>query len=85
MEKNAHTSGQPLGTHQGQGQDEAIEVDCDTCIMRATAACDDCLVTYICEREPHEAVIITIDELRAMRTLSEAGLVPGLKHRRGVG
>ena len=78
MEDNAHTSRQPSGTNQDQG--EAIEVDCDTCVMRATAACDDCLVTYICNREPDEAVIVTIDELRSMRMLSEAGLVPSLKH-----
>jgi len=54
---------------------QLIEVDCDTCVMRATDACGDCLVTYICDREPDEAVIITIEELRAMRTLSDAGLV----------
>lgn len=82
MENNAHAPGQP-GTDQGRA--DAIVVDCDTCVMRATAACDDCLVTYICDREPEQAVVITIDELRAMRTLSEAGLVPGLKHRLDAG
>ena len=64
---------------------DVLEVDCGTCVMRDTDACDDCLVTYICDREPTDAVIITIDELRAMRTLSDAGLVPGLKHQQRTG
>lgn len=62
------------------GTSTAIEVDCATCVMRETDACGDCLVTYICDREPGDAVIITLDELRAMRTLTEAGLVPDLRH-----
>jgi len=78
MENDAPRASQELASAQ------LIEVDCDTCVMRATDACGDCLVTYICDREPDEAVIITIEELRAMRTLSDAGLVPDLKHRRGV-
>lgn len=78
MEDDAQRASQELASAQ------PIEVDCDTCVMRATDACGDCLVTYICDREPDEAVIITIEELRAMRTLSEAGLVPDLKHRRGA-
>jgi hypothetical protein len=64
---------------------EPLEVDCAVCVMRDTSACDDCLVTYICDRDPGEAVIITIDELRSMRALSDAGLVPGLKHQRPTG
>ena len=52
------------------GTSTSIEVDCATCVVRDTDACDDCLVTYICDREPGDAVIITIDELRAMRTLN---------------
>lgn len=67
------------------GTSTAIEVDCATCVMRETDACNDCLVTYICDREPGDAVIITIDELRAMRTLNEAGLVPDLRHTSQIG
>lgn len=58
----------------------SLTVDCSTCVMRETPACDDCMVTFICDRDPSDAVIITIDELRAMRTLSEGGLMPDLKH-----
>ncbi len=60
---------------------EPLKVDCNTCVMVNTSACSDCLVTYICDRQPNEAVVISIDELRSMRALSDAGLVPGLKHR----
>jgi hypothetical protein len=50
--------------------------------MQDTDACDDCLVTFLCDRAPGEAVIFSIDELRSARLLSEAGLVPELRHRR---
>jgi hypothetical protein len=66
-------------------QSGPLEVDCNTCVMKDTDACDDCLVSFICDRDPQEAVIITIDELRSMRSLNQAGLVPGLKHRRRTG
>lgn len=64
--------------------EKSLHIDCGTCVVRDTPACDDCLVTFICDREPEEAVVITLDELRAMRTLSDAGLVPQLRHRRRV-
>ena len=59
----------------------AIAIDCATCVMRATDACSECLVTFICDREPDQAVVVPIDELRSLRLLSDAGLVPGLRHR----
>lgn len=59
----------------------SIAIDCATCVMRRTDACDDCLVTHICDREPDEAVVVTLDELRSLRMLSDAGLVPELQHR----
>ena len=62
---------------------DTLTVDCADCIMRTTAACDDCLVSFLCDREPEEAVVISIDELRSMRLLSEAGLVPKLRHQAG--
>jgi hypothetical protein len=56
-------------------------IDCDTCIMRETPAGDDCVVTYLCDRKPHEAVVVHIEDLRAMRSLADAGLVPELRHQ----
>ena len=59
---------------------EALTIDCDACSMRDTAACGDCVVTFICSREPDEAVIIDAAEERAVRMLIRSGLVPSLRH-----
>ena len=61
--------------------EQRVTIDCDTCTMQHTSACDDCVVSFICSREPNEAVIIDFADLRAMRALSAAGLVPELQHR----
>ena len=58
-----------------------LTIDCDTCIMRDTDACADCVVTFLCEREPTEAVLLDLEELRALRRLADAGLAPQLRHR----
>jgi hypothetical protein len=62
-----------------------LSIDCDTCVMHHTDACDDCVVTFICSREPDEAVVIDVDEARALRLLGDVGLVPHLRHRRRTG
>jgi hypothetical protein len=73
------------------GTDEALEaaaprrISCDECTMQASSACADCVVTFICGREPDDAVIIDAAEERALRLLAGAGLVPGLRHARTVG
>ncbi|MGH8981621.1 MAG: hypothetical protein ACRDWE_11510 [Acidimicrobiales bacterium] len=56
-----------------------ITVECETCVMRDTGACDDCVVTYLLGREPDDAVVIDADEARAMRMLEHAGLLPSLR------
>lgn len=53
--------------------------------MQHTDACDDCVVSFICGREPDEAVVFDADEARALRLLGGAGLVPGLRHVRRTG
>jgi hypothetical protein len=58
-----------------------ITIDCATCVMRDTPTCDDCVVTFLCEREPAEAVLLDLSELQALRRLAQAGLAPGLRHR----
>jgi len=62
-----------------------LVIDCDTCTMQHTEACRDCVVTYICSREPGDAVVVDVDEFRALRMLSESGLVPELRHRTRTG
>lgn len=66
-------------------QDGVLRIDCDDCAMQGTACCADCLVTFICSREPGEAVVIDVAEARALRMLSEAGLLPGSRHIRRTG
>jgi Zn-finger protein len=60
-------------------------IDCDDCAMQHSDACADCVVTFLCERTPGEAVVIDADEARAVRLLSRAGLAPDLRHHRRVG
>jgi hypothetical protein len=57
-----------------------LTIDCADCRMRSTPACDDCLVSFIAGREPDDAVVIDVQEARAVRLLADAGLVPGLRH-----
>ncbi|MCU1392982.1 MAG: hypothetical protein JWM34_1410 [Ilumatobacteraceae bacterium] len=62
----------------------SIIIDCDDCIMRATPACADCLVTHLCDREEpsaNTAVVFDIAEQRAVRWFADAGMVPTLRHR----
>ena len=60
-------------------------ISCDDCVMQHTSACDECVVTFICNREPDEAVVIDAAEVRAVRLLGDAGLVPHLRQVRRTG
>jgi hypothetical protein len=57
-----------------------ITIDCNECAMAGTTACDDCVVSFIVNREPGDAVVVDADEERALRSLSAGGLVPRLRH-----
>ncbi len=74
-------SSAPPATEVGGGRtpDGGLTVDCDCCALRNTDACDDCVVSFLLEREPDDAVVIDADEARAMRMLERAGLVPTLR------
>ena len=61
----------------------SMSIDCGTCAHRQTPSCDDCVVTFIVEREPNEAVVIDVAEFTALRRLQSAGLVPDLLHQDG--
>jgi hypothetical protein len=65
--------------------DTSLTISCDECAMQHTDTCDDCVVSYICGREPGEALVIDVEEARAVRLLAQAGLVPGLRHIRRTG
>lgn len=57
-----------------------MRISCDDCVMQHTAACDDCVVTFVLDRDDG-AVVFDLATERAVRLLSEAGLVPDLRHR----
>jgi hypothetical protein len=60
----------------------SLTISCADCAMQGTAHCNDCVVTFICDREPDDAVVIDAEEQRAMRLLMRGGLVPRLRHVR---
>lgn len=59
---------------------DSLVIDCDTCVRQHTETCGDCLVSFICGREPGEAVVIELAEWRSLDSLARAGLVPRLRH-----
>jgi len=61
---------------------DTITIDCDTCVMRRTEACRDCVVTFLVSLEDRGAVVVDVAELRALRLLADQGMVPRLRHRR---
>ena len=67
----------PSGPHHDDG---SFTVDCADCAHRATAVCDDCVVSFIVGRAPEDALVVDADEARAVRLLERAGLVPGVRH-----
>jgi hypothetical protein len=63
---------------------DPISISCADCLMHDSAACQDCVVSFILDRHPEDAVIIDAEEARAVRLLADAGLVPVLRHVRRV-
>ena len=64
---------------------EAFTIDCADCTHQHTSVCDDCVVSFIVGRQPDDAIVVDVDEARAVRLLEQAGLVPGVRHTREVG
>ena len=58
-----------------------LVISCDTCVMAHSDACGDCMMSVLCEPEQSGAVVLSLDELREIRLLAQAGLVPTLRHR----
>ena len=55
-------------------------IDCEDCSQAYTDTCSDCVVTYLCGRQPGEAVVVDLEERRAFSLLAGVGLVPPLRH-----
>jgi hypothetical protein len=58
-----------------------LRIDCDDCQMQGTSACDDCVVTFLCERDDSGAAVVDLREVRALQVLARGGLAPVLRHR----
>ena len=69
------------GPHTGGMTTAPLVIDCDTCVMRRTEACADCLVTFLCDDDDRGAIVIDAAEARAVTLLTRAGLAPALRHR----
>ena len=63
----------------------AFVVDCADCQHQHTSVCDDCVVSFIVDRLPEDAVVVDADQARAVRLLEQAGLVPAMRHTRRAG
>lgn len=74
----------PLRSVRGMA-DTPMYISCDECVMEGSAACADCVVTFLCDRAPGDAIVIDVAEVRALRLLAEGGLAPTLRHRRRTG
>ncbi|MHB8290585.1 MAG: hypothetical protein ACYDEY_15430 [Acidimicrobiales bacterium] len=61
-----------------------VTIDCDECVMTGTHACDDCVVSYIVNRDVADCLVMDLDEVRAMRLLAEGGLAPRLRYVSGT-
>lgn len=64
-----------------QPQRHSLVISCDTCVMRTTDACDDCMMGVLLDTAHDGAVVLDLQEQRALRLLAQAGLVPTLRHR----
>jgi hypothetical protein len=67
------------GDTRPMSNDEPLTISCDDCTARHTDACSDCIVTFLCDRDVDDALVIDVEEARAMRALADAGLVPHLR------
>ena len=57
-----------------------ITIDCASCVMQDTPTCEDCVVTFLCDRDATDAVLLDLTERQALRRLAQAGLAPRLRH-----
>jgi hypothetical protein len=61
-------------------EQDPMRIDCDACLHQGTTQCDDCVVSFLLDRDDG-AVVVDAEEARALRSLGEAGLVPLLQLR----
>lgn len=57
---------------------DSVTIDCDTCVVRSSAACGDCVVTVLLGAPP-EGITLDGAEVAAIDVLAREGLVPPLR------
>ena len=63
-----------------EANSKSLIISCDSCCMRGTATCADCVVTHVLTPASVESVSLDDDEMRVVRLLVRAGMVPTLRH-----
>jgi hypothetical protein len=63
------------------GDGGVLRIDCAECVLEGTAACADCVVTFVVDRAPGP-LVVTRGEARALAALQRGGLAPALRLRR---
>ena len=59
-------------------ESDGLVISCDECVFQHSDRCSDCVVSFICDLEDDEAVVLDAAEHRALRLLTDAGLAPEL-------
>ena len=52
-----------------ESEHRVLRISCDECLMQGSEVCADCVVTFLCTREPDDAVLVDVAEVRALRLL----------------
>lgn len=57
---------------------EGLVISCDDCAFQHSDRCAECVVSFICDLDEDESVVLDAAEHRALRLLTDAGLAPEL-------
>ena len=57
-------------------EQSALVMSCDECALDRTTACADCVVSFVLDHEPGDAIIIDTAEEPGGRLLAGGGLIP---------
>jgi hypothetical protein len=58
----------------------SLIISCETCCMRGTSTCADCVVTHVLSPAEVESVALDDEQMRVVRLLVRAGMMPTLRH-----
>ena len=51
--------------HPSAGGRPSLRIDCGECAMEGTDACADCVMSFVVNREPGDALVLDVEEARA--------------------